>query len=164
MGFLWHLWDFMGLATRMIAYYLFTSVSLSVDEENISGVNQAEGHAGCIRSGHSASRSLCLSFCLSVRAPLRCLVSSFAAQRTRSDEDEDEPDEVQPYCLAVRCVNQAQGHFFSLSLSLSLSRLFLSSVITRASGASLSVLGEEDGPAAEGEIGDGCRRGDGGER
>ena len=51
-----------------------------------------------------------------------------------------------------------------MSLSLSLSRLFLSSVITRASGASLSVLGEEDGPAAEGEIGDGCRRGDGEER
>ena len=35
-GILWHLWDFMGLATWMIAYYLLTSVSLSVAEENIS--------------------------------------------------------------------------------------------------------------------------------
>ena len=35
-GILWHLWDVMGLITRMIAYYLFTSGSLSVEEESIS--------------------------------------------------------------------------------------------------------------------------------
>ncbi len=55
-------------------------------------------------------------------------------------------------------------HSLSLSLSLSLSSFshsFSSPVITQASGASMSVIGEDEGPAADGG---GYRRGDGGER
>ena len=57
-------------------------------------------------------------------------------------------------------------HSLSLSLSLarslsSFSRSFSSPVITQASGAAISVIGEDEGPAADGG---GYRRGDGGER